>query len=162
MDLKIKTVRIEKPENLNIIFGQSHFIRTVEDLHEALVTSVPGAKFGLAFCESSGDRLVRHSGTDEELRQLAAKNIHAIGAGHTFLIMLGNFFPIHVLRAVRDVPEICRIFCATGNPVEVLVAESDQGRGVLGVIDGETPLGIEGPADIDKRKAFLRTIGLKL
>ena len=162
MDLKIKTVRIEKPENLNIIFGQSHFIRTVEDLHEALVTSVPGAKFGLAFCESSGDRLVRHSGTDEELRQLAAKNIHSIGAGHTFLIMLGNVFPIHVLRAVRDVPEICRIFCATGNAVEVLVAESDQGRGVLGVIDGETPLGIEGPADIDKRKAFLRTIGLKL
>jgi len=162
MDLRIKTVRIEKPEGLNIIFGQSHFIRTVEDLHEALVTSVPGAKFGLAFCESSGDRLVRHSGTDEELRQLAAKNIHAIGAGHTFLVMLGNVFPIHVLRAVREVPEICRIFCATGNAVEVLVAESDQGRGVLGVIDGESPLGIEGPADIDKRKAFLRTIGLKL
>jgi hypothetical protein len=162
MDLRIKTVRIEKPEGLNIIFGQSHFIRTVEDLHEALVTSVPGAKFGLAFCESSGDRLVRHSGTDEELRQLAAKNIHAIGAGHTFLVMLGNVFPIHVLRAVREVPEICRIFCATGNAVEVLVAESDQGRGVLGVIDGESPLGIEGPADVDKRKAFLRTIGLKL
>jgi uncharacterized protein len=162
MELKIETVRIEKPENLNIIFGQSHFIRTVEDLHEALVTSVPGAKFGLAFCESSGDRLVRHSGTDEELRQLAAKNIRAIGAGHTFLIMLGNIFPIHVLRAVRDVPEICRIFCATGNAVEVVLAESEQGRGVLGVIDGQPPLGVEGPADIDKRKAFLRAIGLKL
>jgi uncharacterized protein len=156
------SVKIEKPEDMNIILGQSHFIRTVEDLHEALVTSVPGIKFGLAFCESSGDRLVRHSGTDEELRGLAAKNIQAIGAGHVFLIMLGNAFPIHVLRAVREVPEVCRIFCASGNPVEVLVAQSEQGRGVLGVIDGQSPLGIEGQKDIEKRKSFLRTIGLKL
>jgi uncharacterized protein len=160
--MELRTVKIEKPDEMNIILGQSHFIRTVEDLHEALVTSVPGVKFGLAFCEASGDRLVRHSGTDETLRQLAARNIQAIGAGHLFLIMLGNAFPIHVLRAIRDVPEICRIFCATGNPVEVVVAESEQGRGVMGIIDGHPPTGIEGPADIDKRKTFLRAIGLKL
>jgi len=160
--MELQTVKIEKPDQVNIILGQSHFIRTVEDLHEALVTSVPGVKFGLAFCESSGDRLVRHSGTDEALRQLAAKNIKAIGAGHVFLVMLGNAFPIHVLRAVREVPEVCRIFCATANPVEVLVAQTEQGRGVLGVIDGEPPLGIEGPAEIEKRQAFLRQIGLKL
>jgi hypothetical protein len=160
--MQLCTVRIEKPEEVNLILGQSHFIRTVEDLHEALVTSVPGLKFGLAFCESSGDRLVRHSGTDEALRQLAANNMRTVGAGHVFLILLGNAFPVHVLRAVHQVPEVCRIFCATGNAVEVVVAETEQGRGVLGVIDGQPPLGIEGPADIEKRKAFLRTIGLKL
>jgi adenosine/AMP kinase len=160
--MDLHTVKIEKPAEVNIILGQTHFIRSVEDLHEALVTSVPGIRFGLAFCEASGDRLVRHSGTDQELRQLAARNIQAIGAGHVFLIMLGNAFPIHVLRSVREVPEVCRIFCATANPVEVVVAATEQGRGVLGVIDGEIPLGIEGPADIEKRQTFLRQIGLKL
>jgi hypothetical protein len=137
--MELLSVSIDKPDEMNIIFGMSHFIRTVEDLHEALVTSAPGVEFGLAFCEASGERLVRHSGTDEELRQLAAKNIEAIGAGHTFLIMLRNVFPIHVLRAVREVPEICRIFCATGNPVEVLVAQTELGRGVVGVVDGMAP-----------------------
>lgn len=160
--MELTSIKIEKPHDTNIILGMSHFIRTVEDLHEAVVTSVPAIKFGLAFCESSGDRLVRHSGTDEALRQLAAKNILAIGAGHVFLIILANAFPIHVLRAIHQVPEVCRIFCATGNPVEVLIAQTEQGRGVLGVVDGELPLGIEGPADIEKRKSFLRTIGLKL
>ncbi len=160
--MQLCTVRIQKSDEVNLILGQAHFIRTVEDLHEALVTSVPGLKFGVAFCESSGDRLVRHSGTDEGLRQQAADNIRALGAGHVFLILLGNAFPIHVLRAIHQVPEVCRIFCATANPVEVVVAETEQGRGVLGVIDGQLPLGIEGPADIEKRKAFLRTIGLKL
>ena len=160
--MELKTIKIDKPDEMDIILGMSHFIRTVEDLHEALATSAPGIKFGLAFCEASQDRLVRHSGNDDELRQLAAKNIEAIGAGHVFLIMLRNVFPIHVLRAVHSVPEVCRIFCATGNPVEVVVAESEQGRGVLGVIDGLSPLGIEGEADIEKRHKFLRTIGLKL
>jgi uncharacterized protein len=160
--MELLSVKIEKPEGMNVILGMSHFIRTVEDLHEALVTSVPGILFGLAFGEASGDRLVRHSGTDENLRQLAAKNIQALGAGHVFLILLGNAFPIHVLRAVHQVPEVCRIFCATGNPLEVIVAQTEQGRGVLGVVDGELPLGVEGPADIERRKSFLRTIGLKL
>jgi uncharacterized protein len=160
--MNLCTVRIEKPDEVNLILGQSHFIRTVEDLHEALATSSPGAKFGLAFCESSGPRLVRHSGTDPELEDLAVRNLRAIGAGHVFLVMLGNVFPIHVLRAVREVPEVCRIFCATANPVEVVVAETEQGRGVCGVIDGAAPLGVEGPQEIAQRKAFLRTIGLKL
>lgn len=160
--MELELVTIEKPADLNVILGVSHFIRTVEDLHEALVTSVPGITFGVAFCEASGDRLVRKSGTDPELTELAARNVLAIGAGHTFLIALGNAFPIHVLRAVREVPEVCRILCATGNPLEVVVAKSAQGRGVIGVIDGEPPLGIEGPADQEKRKAFLRMIGLKL
>jgi adenosine/AMP kinase len=160
--VKLQSVKIDKPDEMNIIFGMSHFIRTVEDLHEALMTSAPAVEFGLAFCEASQERLVRHSGNDEELRQLAARNIGAIGAGHTFLIMLRNVFPIHVLRAVREVPEVCRIFCATGNPVEVIVAQTELGRGVLGVVDGMSPLGIEGPEQIEARKAFLRTIGLKL
>jgi uncharacterized protein len=160
--VELQSVKIDKPEQMNIILGVSHFIRTVEDLHEALMTSAPGVEFGLAFCEASQERLVRHSGNDEELRQLAAKNIEAIGAGHTFLIMLRNVFPIHVLRAVREVPEVCRILCATGNPVEVIVAQTELGRGVLGVVDGMSPLGIEGPEQIAERKAFLRTIGLKL
>jgi adenosine/AMP kinase len=159
--VELSIVPIEKPDEMNIILGMSHFIRTVEDLHEAMVTSVPDVAFGLAFGEASQDRLVRHSGTDERLRQLAAKNIQAIGAGHSFLIMLGNVFPLHVLRAVHQVPEVCRIFCATGNPVQVIVAQTELGRGILGVIDGLTPTGIEGPEDIDKRVSFLRTIGLK-
>ena len=160
--MNLTTVRIEKPEEVNLILGQAHFIRTVEDVHEAIVTSVPGAKFGVAFCEASGPRLVRHGGTDPALEELAVKNLQRIGAGHTFLVMLGNLFPIHCLRAIREVPEVCRIFCATANATEVVVAESKQGRGILGVIDGESPLGVEGPDDIAKRKQFLRTIGLKL
>jgi uncharacterized protein len=158
----LTTVRIEKPEDVNFILGQAHFIRTVEDLHEALVTSVPGAKFGVAFCESSGPRLIRRGGTDPALEDLAVKNLQAIGAGHVFLVMLGNLFPIHALRAIREVPEVCRIFCATANPVEVIVAQTDQGRGVCGVVDGGSPLGVEGPNEIAERKAFLRKIGLKI
>ncbi len=160
--MNITSVRIEKPDDVNVILGQAHFIRTVEDLHEALATSVPGAKFGVAFAESSGPRLVRHSGTDQALEDLAVKNLNAIAAGHVFLVTLGNLFPIHALRAIREVPEVCRIFCATANPVEVVLAESPQGRGVMGVIDGGTPLGIEGPKETAERKAFLRKIGLKL
>ncbi len=160
--MNLTSVRIQKPDDVNIVLGQAHFIRTVEDLHEALATSVPGARFGVAFAESSGPRLLRHSGTDQALEDLAVKNLQAIAAGHVFLVTLGNLFPIHALRAIREVPEVCRIFCATANPVEVIVAESPQGRGVLGVIDGGTPLGIEGPKETAERKAFLRKIGLKL
>ena len=159
--MDIEVVPLEKPAEINIVFGQSHFIRTVEDLFEAVATSAPGAKFGVAFCEASGKRLVRHAGTDPELEDLAARNIHAIGAGHAFLVVLGNLFPIHVLRAIREVPEVCRIFCATANPVQVIVARTEAGRGVLGVIDGAAPLGIEGPEDARERRDFLRKIGLK-
>lgn len=162
--MEMSTVQIDKPEEMNIILGMSHFIRTVEDLHEALVTSAPGVKFGLAFCEASGPRLVRVSGNDQALQELAAKNMLAIGAGHAFLIMLAqeDVFPIHVLRAVKQVPEVCNIFCATGNAVQVVVAQSEQGRGITGVIDGGPPMGIEGEEDAAKRKDFLRAIGLKL
>ena len=162
--MELSTVTIEKPAEMNIILGMSHFIRTVEDLHEALVTSAPGVKFGLAFCEASGDRLVRTSGNDDELCQLASRNMLAIGAGHAFIIMLAmeDVFPIHVLRAVKQVPEVCSIFCATGNPVQVVVAQTDQGRGIRGAIDGGPPRGIEGEEDVEKRKDFLRAIGLKL
>ena len=162
--MELQIVAIEKPEEMNIILGMSHFIRTVEDLHEAMVTSSPQVKFGLAFCEASGDRLVRRSGTDPELTELAAKNMLKVGAGHSFLIMLapGMIFPLHVLRSVRQVPEVCNIFCATGNQVEVVVAQTELGRGIMGVIDGQSPLGVEGPEDEEKRRSFLRTIGLKL
>ena len=159
MDLHI--VPLEKPDDVNIVFGQSHFVRTVEDLVEAVATSAPGAKFGLAFCEASGKRLIRHAGTDPALEELAVRNMKAVAAGHTFLVTLGNLFPIHVLRAIREVPEVCRIFCATANAVQVVVAETEQGRGVLGVVDGGTPLGVEGPADAQERHSFLRQIGLK-
>ena len=159
--MELKVVKIEKPDEVNLIFGQAHFIKTVEDLYEALVTSVPGIKFGLAFCESSGPRLIRHTGTDPDLENLAIHNLQRIGAGHTFLIFLGNAYPINVLNAVKAVPEVVRIFAATANPLEVIVAETEQGRGVLGVVDGGTPLGIEGDEDIQKRKAFLRQIGYK-
>ena len=162
--MELQIVTIEKPEEMNVILGMSHFIRTVEDLHEAMVTSSPSVKFGLAFCEASGDRLVRSSGTDAELTELAAKNMLRVGAGHSFLIMIGPgmVFPIHVLRAVRQVPEVCRIFCATGNPLEVVVAQTELGRGIMGVIDGQSPLGVEGPEDVEQRRSFLRTVGLKL
>jgi hypothetical protein len=153
-------VPIVKPDAVNFIFGQSHFIKTVEDLHEALVGAVPGIRFGLAFCEASGKRLVRWSGNDEAALALARDNALAIGAGHTFLIFLGDgFFPVNVLAAVRAVPEVCRIYCATANPTQVIVAQTELGRGVLGVVDGASPLGIETDADIAWRKDLLRKIG---
>jgi len=160
--MELKTVKIEKPEEINMILGQSHFIKTVEDIHEAMVTSVPGAKFGLAFCESSGACLVRATGTDEELVELAKKNALAIAAGHSFILFMRDAYPINFLNAIKNVPEVCRIFCATANPVEVVIAETEQGRGILGVIDGLPPKGIEGEEDIAWRKSFLRTIGYKL
>ncbi len=159
---ELKLVPIEKPEAMNFILGQSHFIKTVEDLHETLVGAVPGIKFGLAFCEASGPRLIRWSGTDDECLALAKKNAQAIGAGHSFIIFLGNVFPINVLGLIRNVPEVCRIFCATANPTQVIVAESGQGRGILGVIDGESPLGVEGEKEIAERKGLLRRFGYKL
>lgn len=159
----LTAVRIEKPEAVNFILGQTHFIKTVEDVHEALVSTVPGIKFGLAFCEASGKCLIRWSGTDDAMVELAKRNASAIGAGHTFIVFLGEgFFPLNVLNALKSVPEVCRIFCATANPTEVLVAETDLGRGITGVIDGSTPKGIEGEEDIAWRKRFLRQIGYKL
>jgi adenosine/AMP kinase len=161
--MNLISVNIEKPEELNFILGQSHFIKTVEDIHEALVNTVPGIKFGLAFCEASGKCLIRWSGTDETMTDLARKNALAIGAGHSFIVFLGDgFYPVNVLNAIKNVPEVCRIFCATANPVEVLIAETKQGRGILGVVDGSSPLGIEGDEDIAWRKGFLRMIGYKL
>ena len=161
MNADITVVPLSWKEGANIVVGQSHFIKTVEDLYEALIGTVPGIKFGLAFCESSGACLVRSEGTDEELRKLAAENALAIGAGHSFLILLRNAFPINVLKAVQGVQEVCTIFCATANPVEVVIAESAQGRGILGVIDGEKPKGIEDASGIAWRKDFLRKIGYK-
>ena len=160
--MELKTIKIEKPEEINMILGQSHFIKTVEDVHEVMITSVPGAKFGLAFCESSGACLVRASGTDEELLELAKKNALALSAGHAFIIFMRDAYPINFLNAIKNVPEVCRIFCATANPVEVVIAETEQGRGILGVIDGLRPKGIEGEEDIAWRKDFLRMIGYKL
>ncbi len=158
----ILTVKIEKPEEINFILGQSHFIKTVEDIHEALVSTVPGIRFGLAFCEASGKCLVRWTGTDAAMIELAHKNALAIGAGHSFILFLGEgYFPINVLNTIKMIPEVCRIFCATANPVEVLVVETEQGRGILGVIDGFTPKGVEGEEDIAWRKDFLRKIGYK-
>ncbi len=160
--MELLTIKIQKPDEINLILGQAHFIKTVEDLHEALVTSVPGIKFGLAFCESSGPALVRWSGTDPELTELAKRNAFELGAGHSFLIFLRDCYPINVLNAVKMVPEVCRIYCATANPVEVVVAETEQGRGILGVIDGVRAKGIETEEHVKERKAFLRTIGYKL
>jgi adenosine/AMP kinase len=159
--VNIKAVRLEFPSDSNIILGMSHFIKTVEDLYEVMVSSVPPARFGIGFCEASQDRLVRVEGNDDELIELAANNALAIGAGHSFLIIMKNAFPINVLPRVRECPEVCRIFCATANPVEVLVVETEQGRGIVGVVDGLTPLGKETAEDITKRKAFLRQIGYK-
>jgi len=160
--MEIKTVRIEKPEEVNFILGQSHFIKTVEDVHEALVATVPGIKFGLAFCEASGKCLVRWSGTDEAMIELARKNATAVGAGHSFILFLAEgYFPINVLNTVKALPEVARIFCATANPAEVLVAQTEQGRAILGVVDGSSPKGIEGIEDISWRKDFLRKIGYK-
>ncbi|MEW6505418.1 MAG: adenosine-specific kinase [Chloroflexota bacterium] len=160
--MELELVSIEKPEEINFILGQSHFIKTVEDIHEALVSTVPGIRFGLAFCEASGKCLIRWSGTDEQMIELAQKNAQKIGAGHSFILFLGSgFYPINVLNALRNVPEICRIFCATANPTQVIVAQSEQGRGILGVIDGYSPKGVEGDEDIAWRKNFLRQIGYK-
>ncbi|UCF91928.1 MAG: adenosine-specific kinase [Desulfobacterales bacterium] len=160
--MEITTVKIENPAGLNMILGQSHFIKTVEDIHEAMVNTVPMAKFGLAFCESSDVCLVRHTGTDEELRELAKKNAYALSAGHSFILFMQDIFPINVLNTIKSVPEVCRIFCATANPVEVVVAETEQGRGILGVIDGFKSKGIETAQDIKTRKDLLRKIGYKL
>ena len=160
--MELKTVKIEKPEDLNMILGQTHFIKTVEDIHEALINSVPGIKFGLGFCEASQQCLVRFSGNDDELLELAKKNALALSAGHTFVIFIKDAFPINVLRAIKQVPEVCSIFCATSNPLEVIIAESEQGRGILGVIDGFKSKGIETAENIKERKDFLRKIGYKL
>jgi adenosine/AMP kinase len=161
--MNLTTVQIQKPEEINFILGQSHFIKTIEDLHEAMVNAVAGIKFGAAFCEASGKCLVRWSGTDEAMIALARQNALAIGAGHSFIIFLGEgFYPVNVLNAVKTVPEVCRVFCATANPTAVIIAESEQGRGILGVIDGAAPLGVEGEEDIAWRKGFLRMIGYKL
>lgn len=161
--MNLISVKIDKPEDINFVLGQTHFIKTVEDIHEALVTTVPGIKFGLAFCESSGKCLVRWTGNDAELIELAQKNALAISAGHSFILFLGaGFYPINVLNAIKMVPEVCRIFCATANPAEVIIAETENGRAILGVADGMKPTGIEGEEDIAWRKGFLRTIGYKL
>lgn len=159
--MEIKIVSIEKPENANVIIGQSHFIKTVEDLSEILVTTVPGIKFGIAFCESSGKRLVRHTGNDVEFENLAVKNAFSIGAGHSFVIIMRNAYPINVLKKIKDCDEICTIFCATANPVDIIVLEEGEKRGIIGVLDGGSPLGIENEDDIKERKEFLRKIGYK-
>jgi uncharacterized protein len=161
--MQLSTVRIDKPEATNFILGHTHFIKSVEDLHEAMVGAVPGIKFGLAFCEASGKCLVRWSGTDAHAVELARTNAAAIAAGHSFIIFLGEgYFPINVLNTIKMVPEVCRIFCATANPTEVIIAETEQGRGILGVVDGFAPKGVEGEDDITWRKGFLRQIGYKL
>lgn len=162
MVMELEAVRIDKPDELNVIIGQSHFVKTVEDLHEALAGTSPHLRFGLAFCEASGPRLVRRSGNDPDLTDLAVRNASAIGAGHVFVIFLREGFPVNVLGAVKRVPEVCTVFCATANAVEVLVARTDLGRGVVGVVDGMPPLGVESAGDEADRKALLRTIGYKL
>ncbi len=159
--MEIKIVPIRKPNNINVILGQTHFIKTVEDLYEILVASSPGIQFGLAFCEASGDCLIRVEGTDEEMKSLAVENATSIAAGHTFLIFLKNVYPINVLNAVKNCPEVCRIFCATANPLQVVVVESEQGRGILGVIDGFSPRGVEDETGVAWRKNLLRKIGYK-
>jgi hypothetical protein len=160
--MDIRLVPIVKPEEMNFILGQAHFIKTVEDLHEAIVTTAPHMKFGLAFCESSGLALVRHSGNDETLVEIAKTNAFAIGAGHAFIIFMTGGFPVNILNAIKAVPEVCRIYCATANPAEVVVGETEQGRAILGVVDGVRTKGIEGPDGIEWRKGFLRKIGYKL
>ena len=161
--MELSVVPIEKPETINFVLGQTHFIKSVEDIHETMVTHVPGIKFGLAFCEASGACLIRWTGTDEAMIQLARQNASAIAAGHSFILFLADgFYPINVLNALKMVPEVCHIYCATANPTEILVAETEQGRGILGVVDGSPPRGIEGEEDIAWRKGFLRTIGYKL
>ncbi len=161
--MELSLYKIEKPEDTNFILGQSHFIKTVEDIHELMVSAVPGIKFGLAFCEASGKCLVRTSGTDPELIALAEKNALAIGAGHSFILFLGDgYYPINVLNAIKNVPEVARVFCATANPTQVVLAQTEQGRGIMGVIDGFSPIGVEDEDGKNWRKGFLRMIGYKL
>ncbi|QDQ93515.1 hypothetical protein FND50_24030 [Rhodococcus sp. WB9] len=160
MDLQI--VAIDKPDDMNVIVGQSHFIKTVEDVHEALAGVSPHLRFGIAFCEASGPRLVRCSGNDDRLAELATRNAVAVGAGHSFFVFLEDGYPVNVLNTLKQVPEVCGIFCATANPVEIIVAETELGRGIAGVIDGRSPAGVETDADVADRKALLRTIGYKL
>lgn len=161
--MELKLITIQKPEEINFIFGQSHFIKTVEDIHEALVNSVPGIQFGIAFCEASGKRLIRWSGTNGEMIELARQNALNVSAGHSFFIFLApGYYPVNVLNAVKAIPEVCRIFCATANNTRVVAAQEDDQVAVLGVMDGETPLGIENEEDIAWRKGFLRQIGYKL
>ena len=160
--MELKVVKIEKPEDINIIIGMSHFIKTVEDVEEALICTVPTIKFGLAFCEASGPRLLRIAGNDDALLDVAKKNAMAIGAGHSFVLCLKDAYPINVLRTLRDVMEIVNFFCATANPLEVIVAETELGRGIIGVVDGESPLGIESEKDIADRKELLRKFGYKI
>ncbi len=161
--MELKIITIDNPEALNLILGQAHFIKTVEDVHEALVTAVPGIQFGLAFCEASGPALVRATGTDDALIDLAKKNALNLSAGHSFIVFLGRgFYPINVLNSVKRVPEVCRIYCATANPLEVIVAETQQGRAILGVVDGVKTAGVETEEDVEERKSLLRAIGYKL
>jgi adenosine/AMP kinase len=160
--MELLSVGIEKPEDVNVILGMSHFIKTVEDLHEALVGTSPHLKFGLAFCEASGPRLVRRSGNDQELIDLAVRNAQAIAAGHSFIVFLRQGFPVNVLNQIKQVPEVCRVFCATANPLEVLIAQTENGRGIVGVVDGQSPLGVETEADVTARRELLRVIGYKL
>ncbi|MBF6301941.1 adenosine-specific kinase [Nocardia amamiensis] len=160
--MELTAVRIDKPEDLNVILGQSHFIKTVEDLHEALVGISPHLRFGVAFCEASGPRLVRHSGNDDDLIELATKNAVAVGAGHSFIVFLHEGYPVNVLNAIRQVPEVCGIYCATANQVEVLIAETELGRGIVGVVDGTVPVGVETQDDQEDRRQLLRRIGYKL
>jgi hypothetical protein len=159
--MELVSVKVAMPENANVIIGQTHFIKTTEDLYEVIVCSVPQAKFGLAFCEASGPCLVRSDGNDDRLRKIAEDNAVKIGAGHTFVIVLENAYPINVLNRIKEVPEVCSIFCATSNPVDVIVAKNERGRGIVGVIDGESPKGVEKQEDVEDRKAFLRKIGYK-
>jgi adenosine/AMP kinase len=161
--MNITAVRIDKPDAVNLVLGQTHFIKSVEDIHEALVNAVPGIKFGLAFCEASAKALIRWSGTDAEMLALAKRNAQAIGAGHSFILFLAEgFYPVNILNALKHVPEVCRIYCATANPTEVIIAQTEQGRAILGVVDGSAPAGIEDEADIAWRHDFLRKIGYKL
>jgi adenosine/AMP kinase len=161
VNVETKSVPIEFPEGANIILGQSHFIKTVEDLYEILISAVPGMKFGVAFCEASGPCLIRFDGNNEELKAAAVKIAGDVGAGHSFVIVMTDGFPINVLNAVKACPEVCRVYCATANPVEAIVVETGQGRGILGVVDGESPQGVENDDDIRARRDFLRTIGYK-
>lgn len=159
--MELERVEVEKDSETNVIVGQSHFIKTVEDIYEAMVTSAPEIEFGLAFCEASGDRLIRYDGTDEDLKDLAVKNAEKINAGHFFILMMENAFPINVMEALKNVPEVCRIYCATANSLEVVVADSESGRGIMGVIDGSPTVGVEDEEDKEERKEFLQTIGYK-
>jgi adenosine/AMP kinase len=161
-DIKLKTIDVKKPEDVNFILGQTHFIKSVEDLYETMVSSIPRGKFGIAFCEASGACKIRSEGNDKDLKKLAEQNAADIGAGHSFIVFMKDCYPLNVLNAIKNIPEVCSIFCATANPVKVIVAESEDGRGILGVIDGFLPKGLENKDDIAWRKKFLRDIGYKL